>query len=413
MTLEYGAFTGWEWTPSSVSLLLEDGTEFDYRKEGSVDDPQMLVIPNTHKNITLEAAYNPRYYLQVNDAEGSGYYEVGVYAKCIADTNRHFLRWDGEGAAYISGTVNGNDSLHMPAKDISITAIYDIRVYVQYGSGTGYYQPGDEVAIKFEYDNEDYMLSEWTGDIDGLTLIDGTPFDPKNSDTQIIVVPNHNVSLSGEVKLKPLLTLTSGTPYRGYYSPGKTVTITANANSFFKEFDCWVSEDEVEIADPTAVVTEIIMPETDTHITATYKTKYALTVKYGEPNGTTAHLPGTTVTVTADLSKGEFNYWEVTGMELQDPTLSTVDIVMPANAVTMTAIYKAPRQLQLSGGTILGTGESSGWFTAGTKVTITANNPSNFTRWIPEADIEPFDVNSSTTEIIMPDGNITIRAYSG
>ena len=138
------------------------------------------------------------------------------------------------------------------------------------------------------------------------------------------------------------VTVNSGTGSANYVQ-GADVTVTAYDAPDGKVFDKWTTGDGVTFASANSATTTFTMPAKAVTVTATYKDVYSVTVVNGDGGG--SYAEGETVTVTADAApKGSlFRSWtaDSPNVTFANANSSVTTFVMPANAVTVTANYRA------------------------------------------------------------------------
>jgi hypothetical protein len=177
-----------------------------------------------------------------------------------------------------------------------------------------------------------YRFYQWFG-ADGLTVTDNKFTMPEKAVT---------VTAAFEVATTYAVTVTSGAADRDEYEEGELVTITAAAPAAGKAFDKWTSADGVTFASATSASTTFEMLAKAVTVTATYKTAYAVTVVNGATDKAEAG-EGATVKITADAPEEGyvFDKWTSADVIIDDSTSAVTTFVMPAKAVTVTAVYKA------------------------------------------------------------------------
>jgi lysophospholipase L1-like esterase len=148
---------------------------------------------------------------------------------------------------------------------------------------------------------------------------------------------------------------------------------------------------------------------------ALHAANFNLTVTNGTGSG--SYASGTQVPVTANAAASgyQFSGWQEYVSVLANPSAASTTVTMPAQDVTVTALYS------VSGGTaytltVTG-GTGSGSYPAGTVVTIAANAPSNgmqFVRWLGiNTALFLSNADSATTTITMQAAPLTITASYG
>ena len=143
--------------------------------------------------------------------------------------------------------------------------------------------------------------------------------------------------------LKYAVTITGGktVPEATEAEGGSEVTIKADEPAEGMAFDSWTSDD-VEFDHATAAETTFIMPAKPVTITANYvPKKYSITVIEGEADHETAQA-GTIIAISAPYYPGgiAFKEWTSDDVEFDNATATETTFIMPAKAVTVTAVFK-------------------------------------------------------------------------
>ena len=141
-------------------------------------------------------------------------------------------------------------------------------------------------------------------------------------------------------------------------------------------------------------------------------TRYTLTVTGGTGSGDYAE--GAQITVTANAETGRrFKEWTASGITLNDKTANPVTIIMPANAVTLTATYDNLYAVTTSsegGGTATASPNTAA---AGETVTLTAapNSGYQFKEWqVVSGGVSLANANAASTSFTMPGAAVEVKA---
>lgn len=158
------------------------------------------------KNITLTATYKDiapaKYVLTVKNGSGSGSYSAGtdvVITASVPAEGKVFDKWDGN-TSYLSSTILSTVTVTMPAKAITVTALYKDAPPVKYalavtnGSGSGIYVAGKDVSIRANSPAVGMIFDRWTGDNNYVIDI----FAIATS----VTVPEKNITLTAVYKSK-------------------------------------------------------------------------------------------------------------------------------------------------------------------------------------------------------------------
>ncbi len=219
----------------------------------------------------------------------------GTSVTIMSNDETNFKVWTTNPTTYISLLANPNSSatsFPMPNADLVVTANTAISggdtpnpdgtytVTVNNGTGGGNYLAGATVTITANAAPTGQTFTNWT------TATSGVSFANQNSASTTFVMPASNVTVTAnysggnnpddpnnpDQNKKYKLTVNYGTG-SGEYTAGTTVTITANApESSSRVFSRWTtSSSGVTFANANAATTTIVMPSSDTVVTANYK----------------------------------------------------------------------------------------------------------------------------------------------
>ncbi|MSR64499.1 MAG: DUF5050 domain-containing protein [Verrucomicrobiae bacterium] len=202
------------------------------------------------------------------------------------------------------------------------------------------------------------------------------------------------------------LTVNSGSG-SGSYTNGQVVGITANAAPAGQVFNQWTG---ATVANPSVSSTTLVMPASNTTVTATYvvvpPVTFTLTVNSGSGSG--AYTNGSVIAILAnDPPAGQvFDQW--TGATVANPLVASTTLTMPGSNATVTATYKAlpPVTFTLT----VNSGSGSGSYTNGQVVAITANAaPAEqvFNQWTGATVANP---TAASTTLTMPGSNTSVTA---
>lgn len=244
--------------------------------------------------------------------------------------------------------------------------------------------------------------------------VDGTPVDPSGKPIN---------AEANAVYITPVvartITLTHATvdvPDNKAYA-GQTVTVTpddrtAEGYQFVRwEVVSGIADRELirSTTDNTATFT---MPDEDVELKARYNKLFTVTTNDAKADVTTG-IPGTKVTVTADIPEGEkFTGWKV---ECSDPDFKydesgeTVTFKMPKANVTVTAKHKTKRSV-----TVNGQFAASGLI-EGKSVTVNAEDygipAGEFDHWESEQiSLTTSEATNSSLTFAMPDEDVVLKA---
>ncbi|MBM4151929.1 MAG: hypothetical protein FJ220_00195 [Kiritimatiellaceae bacterium] len=265
---------------------------------------------------------------------------------------------------------------------------------VHSGSGTGSYTAGTIVPIQA---NDSLNFSEWIGDTNGIA-------DVKAASTTL-TMPAANIQITATYFTNHLLTVNSGSG-SGHYFPGTLVPIQADTPTNPRLIFAKWTGDTNGIANITATNTTLAMPTADTQITATYATKYQLTVTSGSGNG--LYLPGALVSIQADTPTNAgltFSKWGGDTNSIANVNSATTTLTMPAADIQITAIYATNVLLTVN------SGSGDGRYAPGSIVPISADSVSGktFVYWAGNTN-GMTNTTTANSALILPSTDITITA---
>ncbi len=251
-------------------------------------------LPNTNiympfSSVTVIATYKTRgaaiYTLTVTNGTGGGTYSPGTVVSIAANAapaNQVFDKWVGQ-TANIANINLPNTTIHIPFSSVTVIATYKAQGTATYtltvttGTGGGTYSPGSVVNIAATAAPASYVFDQWVGQTAHIANI--------NMPNTILQMPFSDIAVTATYKPQGAttytLTVNSGTG-GGAYLPGTVINIVANTAPSGYVFDKWVGQTEPPIGNIYLPNTVIVMPFTNTEITATYRdqgaTLYSLTL---------------------------------------------------------------------------------------------------------------------------------------
>jgi hypothetical protein len=128
----------------------------------------------------------------------------------------------------------------------------------------------------------------------------------------------------------------------GAYAANTTVSIVANSPPVGQVFSGWTG---ANVANPLAASTTLVMPASDTTVSANYGTSappptyYTLTVVNGSGSG--AYAANTTVSIAANPAPPGQAFLAWTGAAVADAVAPATSLTMPAANATVTATYSS------------------------------------------------------------------------
>jgi len=211
----------------------------------------------------------------------------------------------------------------------------------------------------------------------------------------------------------------------GSYTEGTAIHEVAAATTGYT-FSGWTTTG-ITLTNPALATQDFSMPAAAVTMTANFTqiTTYAFTA-YANPSaggsitGTANgnYAQGAIISVTANVGSGyAFQQWYASGITLTTPTAATQTFNMPANAVTLIAIFQLiiinyPLSLTINptlGGTIIGTAANN--YPQGTTITETTSaNPGYiFSGWT-ATGITLINPTSLTQSFLMPGNAVSLTA---
>lgn len=344
-----------------------------------------------------------------------------------ANSKKNFARWKvSENITDLRSATSETATFTMPEGAVEVAAEYLMARKVTVNGGTAtktntttnaaYIFRGDEVTVTADIPAEEFDHWEYTFNGDA-----GKTFElkakQKTSSTMSFKVPNGNVTLTAVPKPKYAVTVTNGTADKPEAMKGETVTVTPNdrtAEGY--QFVRWevVSgiTDAKLIRSTTDNTATFTMPGNAVKLWARYNKLYTVTTKDAQADVTTG-IPGTEVTVTANVPAGEkFTGWKV---ECSDPDFKydesgeTVTFKMPKANVTVTAEHKTKRSV-----TVNGQRAASGLI-KGESVTVNAEDygipAGEFDHWESEQiRLTTSEATNPSLTFAMPDEDVVLKA---
>jgi hypothetical protein len=231
-------------------------------------DNQGTVTLRPNLAITYELGAAPtKYALTVNSGSGGGQYWEGYLADIsagAAPVGQVFDAWTGDVAA-LSDAASPATTVTMPASAVTVTATYRAAVTylltVNSGSGGGAYAEGTPVEIIAGAAPGGMMFAGWVGDT--------ATIDAADAPVATLTMPGADAEVTATFAIPHLLTVNSGTG-SGDYIEGTVVGIVADEPPSGYLFDGWEGDTD-PLDNAGGNETQVVMPDTDVEITATYR----------------------------------------------------------------------------------------------------------------------------------------------
>ena len=280
LVVEEGKGSGNYRTGKKVSIASNDKTDSLFHSwQGDFLDQigdsllQATYFTMPYSNAKLKATFQPitQYELEVLNGTGSGNYFEGDTIPIIAndpETGLIFSGWSGD-TSFVQAPFLTNTYVKMPEKNIKIEASYSqsnresFNLTVVRGSGSGSYQPGEQVYIRAEDPDLGEKFSIWEGDISSVA-------DRYNPFTRL-VMPANNISVTAKYDEQNQynLTIINGEG-DGIYFPSENISIKSDNPLDGKLFRHWTGDIKT-IDDLFLDNTNIIMTENDMELVSVFK----------------------------------------------------------------------------------------------------------------------------------------------
>ncbi len=254
------------------------GESQSYDVNGPADNSRRL-----NGTVSIVAAWRrgtvvSTYELVVHSGYGDGNYSQGGTVEIVAKAasqGKVFDHWEGD-TQYLANASSATTTVTMPAKNITVTAVYSDIVANKYqltvhsGSGDGEYEEGSIVSISATSAATGKVFDRWEGDTQYLAST--------SSATTTVTIPAKSITITAKYRdvaaVTYLLTVNNGTG-SGEYEEGTEVPITASTAPEGKVFDAWTGDIDylANVSDETTTVTT---PASAITVTATYKVVVAL-----------------------------------------------------------------------------------------------------------------------------------------
>jgi len=285
------------------------------------------------------------------------------------------------------------------------------------GSTTGNFAAGTVVPITANTPAPGSAFVNWTG----------SPVANSTAASTTITMPAANAGVTANFTNSSttyLLTVNNGTG-GGSYSAGQVVPINANSPPPGKVFLNWTG---AAVANPNSPTTTITMPAAAATVTANYQASGGPNITAVTPNPLNTGSFEVTITGTGFQQYCVIDYSYNNGSSIQvaydsqSATTLTAGLYIPSNATTasfwvidpgglksnvfVVPVNSGPAQYLLT----VNNGSNGGFYTAGTVVSIYANNPPPgqiFIGWTGSPVANP---NAASTTITMPAANTTVTA---
>lgn len=281
---------------------------------------------------------------------------------------------------------------------------------VNNGTGSGEYEANTVVTIQADSPEEGMIFNGWSGNhLENIGSATAAITTYKMPYQDIILQANYTSAIPHTLTV---VTYTSTNSYE--LSMGDIQYIEADPAPQGKVFHHWeVTPDEYEgkLYEPAAT-THFTMPNEAVTLTAVYITKGQKYLKVINGNGTGYYDYNSYATISSSKpDNGTFTNWTGDTQYLTGATTQEFNSVKipDKDTITLTAHWTTPATplvtnlaITVENGTISSTGETTGLFTEGDKIVITADTaPDGYTfdYWTIEGDCYISNRNSSSTSV--------------
>ena len=390
----------------------------------TTDNTATFTMPD--EDVVLKARYNKLYTITAEKGMASLPQAIqGTEVTITANTipGRKFDHWVVKnGGVTLADRTSAETTFKMLEDNVTVEAKYKAiqpitvngGTYTVNGTAAAEAVKGDKIVATAKDAPAGKKFAGWTAT--GISLTD----EQKKSPVVKFEMPKNAVELTAQYKTLHPVTVTHGKADKPTAAAGDTVTITPDSRLSEKlKFDHWVVKSGKVTLNGTKTAT-FTMPDEPVELEAVYNNLYTVTVNDGTATDTINHIAGDTVTVKANVPKGEkFTGWKVennTALSLKgqsiDLTQPEITFTMPRTNITLTAEHKTIHTLYVVGGTIDGSTKSIQAI-EGESITVHSALAPNqqFLHWTSKGmGLSETESKSDPLTITMPDSDVTITA---
>ncbi|MGL6201124.1 MAG: InlB B-repeat-containing protein [Lachnospiraceae bacterium] len=334
------------WTVESGNVTLTDSssatTTFTMPAESVTITAEYADVPPGEYSITVQSDGNGTARADQSTAEAG----TEITLSYTANAGYHFKEWQ-----VAAGDIRIEDTkFTMPSENVTVKAVFEADAELTYivtvnnGTGGGTYEAGATVTITADTAPTGKQFAGWKVNSINVTLKDSS------SETTTFTMPSEAVTVTAVYEdIQPgeySITVHSdgnGTAEADMQTAqaGTEITLSymANAGYHFKEWQVVTGDIRIEDSKftmPSENVTVKAIFEKDTAAT------YTVTVNNGTGSG--SYEEGAAVSISADETPtGKwFAGWTVESgnVTLEDSSIGTTTFIMPAETVTVTAVYE-------------------------------------------------------------------------
>ena len=310
------------------------GWEVEGVPEGTDTTKATITFKMPANNVTLKPQYEKNTYtLTVDGVDEPRVFDENVTVTAPEKDGYTFTGWEVEGVPEGTDTTKATITFKMPANNVTLKAQYTENAPKTYtvtmGEEETDYAVDADVSITAP-EKDGYTFNGWE--------VTGLPADVDTTKATITFkMPANNVTLKPQYEKNTYTLTVDGVDEPRVFD--ENVTVTAPEKDGYT-FTGWEVEGVPEGTDTTKATITFKMPANNVTLKPQYeKNTYTLTVN-GKPEQRTV---GEEVTLTARKPEGmTFKKWEIKkglAADAVDINSETITFTMPANDVTISAIY--------------------------------------------------------------------------
>ena len=320
-----------------------EGYTITWKVEGLAKDAYTITDTGTHieiqftmpaNDVRLKSVYEPiSYTLTVDGKDEQRDFDEKVTLTAPEKDGYTFTGWKVTGLPADVDTTKATITFKMPANNVTLKPQYEKNTYTLTVDGVDEPRVFDENVMVTAPEKDGYTFTGWE--------VTGLPADVDTTKATItFTMPANNVTLKAQYteNAPKTYTVTMGEEETDY-AVDADVSITA-PEKVGETFTGWEVDGVPEGTDTTKATITFKMPANNVTLKPQYeKNTYTLTVN-GKPEQRTV---GEEVTLTARKPEGmTFKKWEIKkglAADAVDINSETITFTMPANDVTISAIY--------------------------------------------------------------------------
>ena len=324
----------------TLSAYKQEGYTITWKVEGLAKDAYTITDTGTHieiqfimpaNDVRLNSVYEPiAYTLTVDGVKEQRDFGKEVTVTAPEKDGYTFTGWEKDGLPADAKIDGATVTFTMPANNVTLTPQYEKNTYTLTVDGKDEQRTFDEDVTVTAPEKDGYTFTGWE--------VTGLPADVDTTKATIsFKMPANNVTLKPQYEKNTYTLTVDGVDEPRVFD--ENVTVTAPEKDGFT-FTGWEVDGVPEGTDTTKATITFKMPANNVTLKPQYeKNTYTLTVN-GKPEQRTV---GEEVTLTARKPEGmTFKKWEIKkglAADAVDINSETITFTMPANDVTISAIY--------------------------------------------------------------------------